>query len=423
MDICTTLSNRSRTRRRRGSIYIFVLTTSMIVLTVGLSALAIARIRTRQSMERDDQSEARSLASTAIEHAMSMLDFIDIKNDLDNINGIGIAPFGFGDGTFHWRIIKEHGGEPMGDNENVPIRLYGTGLAGDATWTYRVLLSTDTPLEVLYKALHANDLVFVMAGNSVTVIGAPLSTNGDVSNDGMIDGDVEAASISKTGAITGDLAVPDHIKELPGNNAYSQYVSKATALAYNGDLDTIVLTPTVNEYGSGLNVNGIYYIHTNGADIEIRDSRIHGTLVIDAGNGTVRITNAVLMNSYRDNYPVLIVRGDLELDCDGDDELDEGVEGHNFNPVGAPYNSQADADQSDTYLSEIRGLVHVLGDLKFTKPQVIRGVVICEGSVSVGGDPKIIHDPSIAANPPEGYTDPDGDLIIVPGSWQRKPTP
>ncbi len=419
MDICPTLSNRNRTRRRRGSIYIFVLTTAMIVLTVGLSAIAVARIRTRQSMGRDDQSEARSLANTAIEHAMSMLDFIDIKNDLDNINGVYIAPFGFGDGTFHWRMIKEGGGGPMG-GQNATIRLYGTGQAGDAAWTYSVLLSTDTPLEVLYKALHAGGQVSVQTGKTITITGAPLSTNGDVSNSGTIDGDVEAMSISQVGTIAGSQTVPDQIKALPGNSAYSHYVSKATMLPYNGDLDTIVLTPTVNEYGGGLNFNGIYYINTNGADIEIRDSRIHGTLVIDAGNGRVRI-KAALMQSYRANYPVLIVRGDLELNCDSSAKLDEGQEGHNFNPVGAPYNSQGDADQNDTYPSEIHGLVHVLGDLKFTKPQIIRGVVICEGNVSVENDPEIIHNPSIAANPPEGYTDPDGDLTIVPGSWQREP--
>ena len=50
-----------------------------------------------------------------------------------------------------------------------------------------------------------------------------------------------------------------------------------------------VISPTLDEYGVLLDSNGLYYINTRDKDINIKKSRIHGTLVIEVDTKTVTV--------------------------------------------------------------------------------------------------------------------------------------
>ena len=117
----------------------------------------------------------------------------------------------------------------------------------------------------------------------------------------------------------------------------------------SGNIDKRLLAPGVNDYAGGLNAEGVYYIDTAGNDITIEFSRIHGTLVIDAGtNNKVIIQEECFIQPYRDDFPALIIRAmevDLKLRSNsGVSTLKEDATGHNFNPTGAPYLGQTDSD-------------------------------------------------------------------------------
>jgi hypothetical protein len=125
------------------------------------------------------------------------------------------------------------------------------------------------------------------------------------------------------------------------------------------------------------------------------------------------------MHPYRADYPVLIVRGNLDVDIQSDDyDLYELSTGKNFNPPAVPYEGQSDWDTWDVYPNEIRGLIHVVGSTGFDQTAHIEGTLLCKGTVTVRKSAQITHDPGLAANPPQGYTYLAG-MKASPGSFLR----
>ncbi len=176
----------------------------------------------------------------------------------------------------------------------------------------------------------------------------------------------------------------------------------------------------------------MYYINTSGNDLAIKNSRIHGTLLIDVGPGkNVYISDECFIHPYRDDFPTLIIKAatvELKvLSNGGSTLLVEGAKGHNFNPSAAPYQGQTDGDQGDSYPSEIRGLVHLIADASFPDQALTRvhGVLVVHGELNVDKDCEFIHDPNLMLNPPLGYTDDPNstDMIIEARSWTCQPAP
>jgi hypothetical protein len=184
----------------------------------------------------------------------------------------------------------------------------------------------------------------------------------------------------------------------------SQYISKATVVPFTGTIDERILAPNYNPWGAG-NPDGVYYIDTGSNDLTIRDSRIHGTLIIDTRGKKVTLDNSVFIHQYRADYPVLIVNGELRIRIHSFDyPLSEWSNFRNYNPIGAPYQGSYDWDISDEYPNEIQGLVYVVGTVKFQQPAKIVGALICQGAVDCEEPSTIVYDKNLYSNPPEGYT-------------------
>ena len=81
----------------------------------------------------------------------------------------------------------------------------------------------------------------------------------------------------------------------------------------------------------------------------------------------------------------------------------------NFNPAGAAYAGVTDSDTSDSYPSEIVGLVHVKGTVVMEQNALVRGALISESgaladAVNIRGNSSVVHVPTLTTNPPMGYT-------------------
>jgi hypothetical protein len=127
----------------------------------------------------------------------------------------------------------------------------------------------------------------------------------------------------------------------------------------------------------------------------------------------------MFMHPYRSDYPVLIVQGNLEIRISSYGVvLDELNLLKNFNPSGAPYAGQWDSDYSDTYPSEIWGLIHVVGNTVLKQTACIKGALICKGTVTCTDTTRIIHDAGLVANPPQGYTYVAG-MKLSPGTYKQ----
>lgn len=128
-----------RTYRRRGSAYIFILGTMMLISVIGLSSLMNARIQHRSAQGGDHSIAARVYAQSALE-----LGFAEIRQDPDwrtNLNSgawITDQPIGGGTLSLDVSILNDADGNP----DNDPVLLVGTGVHGQATHKIEVTLGT-----------------------------------------------------------------------------------------------------------------------------------------------------------------------------------------------------------------------------------------------------------------------------------------
>jgi hypothetical protein len=333
-------------------------------------------------------------------------------------SGTWLSDQSLGGATFTLEGVDPQDGD-LSDSEREPLVLTGIGARGIACHKTQVtLVPVLEPLEILQASLHNSGTLHIASGGMLSAFDGAISTNGSLNNQGTIEGDVEAVASSRVGTITGTYTVLQDPKPMPDADVISDYISRATVIPYTGAIDKQVLTATSNPWGPA-DANGLYFIDTGGDDLQIKNTRIHATLIVRTSGASLFVEDAVLMQNYRSDYPTLIVDGTTYIrHTSADLQLSESTCGTNFNPVGAPYDGQWDDDTLDTYPNKICGLVHINGDLTLSLTPRFEGAIICTGAVECSGMPTMVHDPSLCSSPPEGYTIVNG-MKMSPGSWRQ----
>jgi hypothetical protein len=412
-------SDRVSRKERRGAAYLMVLGTTLVVATLSLSGLLMARARLAAAGPLRDALGAQENARAGVELAAAW-----IANDpnwrINRSLGMWAKDLPLTQGT-----VSIEASEPIDGNlVNRPydaVRLLCTGQSETARQLWEVTLQADPePLPALQYALHCSGQLRVKSGHTLTVRKAAADTDRDLRNDGTIVGNIEAASVSSTGAIVGSLKL-DSTTEAHPADPFSMYVAIGTEITPGPVIERQVLSPGVNPWGQ-TNPDGVYIIRSN-SDLTIRNCRIHGTLVVRCSSGTkVYIDGLVLMHPYRTDYPTLLIDGEAELRYHSSVALMESTVA-NLNPSSSPYKGASDSDLLDTYPSEIRGLVQVRGKLKLANSALVRGIVLADSStgsndVEVEGSNEIVYDESLYKMPPQGYA---SRVWMLPqaGTWKR----
>ena len=135
------MSNKNRQfcgARRRGSTYVSVLGVAMVVTAIGLGSVAVSRVQTRSTTQANQWAEARLLAFSASEHAMTQINNTDSWRA--NLNGVTTTR-SLGSGNFTWTVIDPVDGD-LADSNSDPATLIATGTVGDAVYSLTVKLST-----------------------------------------------------------------------------------------------------------------------------------------------------------------------------------------------------------------------------------------------------------------------------------------
>src|SRR5436305_1455951 len=117
--------NRSGTGRRprRGTIYLLVLISSLIVATIGLASLQLLRVQGRAASDSNDFMEARLYARAALEIGM-----LKVRNDPNwrtNLgNGAWVTNQAIGNGAFSLSAVDPINNDVTSAN-NHPVVLTG----------------------------------------------------------------------------------------------------------------------------------------------------------------------------------------------------------------------------------------------------------------------------------------------------------
>lgn len=402
---------------RQGSLYIAVLAVATIVSIIGFAALHVARIHVQGAVVDGNRHNARLLAISAIEHAVSEFNTNATweSSYTPDVEYPGTPPTVNG-GTFAWKLVAL---------ANQQRQLLGIGRSGDAQCVFQVELGL--PAHWLQYGMLCGGDIIVGKNNKasdLTVTGAPICSNASFTNvAGTTTADVEAQTIN--GIVNGTQTVPAAIRALPPADVLFQYyVVHGTSLGTN-QIQRGLISPYQNPYGA-INPDGIYVIDAGGGTVQIRECRVVGTLVV-LNSEHVEIRDQVIWEPARPNFPALLVEGDIRVRMvDGKlDELDEQV---NFNPPQTPFLGETDSATDDSYPSAIAGLVYCTGNLSVDGNNngysaSFHGGIIVNGSCTVEQQAKLSIEYGSASrdDPPPGFRPVPANQIRR-GSWRQIPS-
>lgn len=175
-----------------------------------------------------------------------------------------------------------------------------------------------------------------------------------------------------------------------------------------------VISPNSNPFGD-TNPLGIYIIDLGTSTLFIKNSRIVGTLVLIEPNASSAIGGGSALNWQPavSGYPALLVDdGDITI-SPSSSGLNESASQTNFNPAGTPYLGSFDTDESDTYASEIKGLIYSTKKVLLENQPSLTGAIIAQEDVEVSDTLNLTWNPAYVTNPPPGFQAGDSVRIIL----------
>lgn len=236
----------------RGSIYVLVLSMSLLVAVIGMGALYSARVQTRISRNDVDFATARLNARAGLEVAMFRIQQ-DSNWRADLGNGTWFSNVSLNQGTF-----TVSAADPITGNittpSNDPVVLTSTGTKGNASYIMQV------EVQVNSGGLTCLDVASCSGGNtslsSCTLnCNQTVSSNGSISNSGtsVINGAVQAVGTIPSGityngtksTLSTALGLPDPVNVFDYYNTNgttipltSIYQSNATQIVSNTSFET-----------------------------------------------------------------------------------------------------------------------------------------------------------------------------------------
>lgn len=419
-------SPRSQNLRRKGTVYALVLGVALIVSVLGVSGAMLVRSHSRQLRHQVDGTQARYCARAAVSRGLQA---INSQPDSwrDRGSGTWFSGQSLAGGTFSLHVTDPTDGD-ITNEEGQNVLLTAEGAYGQSRHTLRVLLEPiPGGLTCLESCFHVDSHIVFLNG-SVVDADATISSNGMVMAIGStINAPVEATQAVAGGAFNHDTTAGVAERSMPGADVFQTYIDMGTEIdvydlpnsAGKYWIQHEVLSPNRNPFGGGTNAKGVYVIDCKGQTVLIRKSRIIGTLVLLNPGGNSRVTNSNSIQPAEDNYPSLLVSGNMIFSGSAQ-PLSEADEDVNYNPSGAPHEGKTDDSKDDSYSSVVKGIVYVSGllylyrDYNHFEGAVVAPMVSIQDSIQL----KFEYDDAFIENPPPGFVGPPR-MLPVRGSWRQ----
>ena len=218
--------------QKRGSIYIAVLGASMLVVLIGITALAAMRVQNWASSSSNDFAEARLYARSAVEVGMFYI-YSDPNWRTTRGNGAWATNKAVGKGTFSLQATDPIDND-VANGYNHPVILTGTGQKGQA------VCKLQARLEVGPAPNTGLGVSMISGGNttitSCTVTGdQTITANGNMNAGGgsLVNANVETLGNALGGTYAKSVVKLASARALPDtSHVLDYYTANGTAISY-----------------------------------------------------------------------------------------------------------------------------------------------------------------------------------------------
>lgn len=142
-------------RRQRGTVYLLVLSVTVMLVAIGVTAVTVGRIDLKSLRLEEDQAEARLFAQSVIEVIRLELERDEAWRKTYT-SGEWTAYRKVGQTAYRFKLVDEQDGN-LADNETDAARLYVQANAGDASRIYSVILRDGKTLSETFRVLDSRD--------------------------------------------------------------------------------------------------------------------------------------------------------------------------------------------------------------------------------------------------------------------------
>jgi Tfp pilus assembly protein PilX len=434
-----------RAKRRSGYLYVAVLFTTLIISAVVTASLTVSTSNARSSADRSNRKSALRLAESELHRVAARLSdqsswrtdhtsgqwttWIAIDSGFVAASSLSMTS---DDSAAAVRYRLTEADDDLRDDLRDQTVLTAHARVGQSQAAVSVTLQPSyPPLPILNYGLTATDDL-------------ELEDDGTLSSDGIVQvvddcktntsGVLISPQLECSGSVQfnvrGSIAAAN--VTLPSHNVVDVYAENATTIAIGAlsssagerQMQDVVLTSQNNPFGTP-DPLGVYKIDAQGSVIRISHCRIDATLVIQ-NCPRVEVAGGITWSFPNQADAILVTDGLIRFD-NLDSALDESSRGTNFNPPSSPYRLiDSNNNQSDTFPTELRGIIYAVDDIEFeplsdNSRLLITGAVI-GSDVRVSGDVSITRLTELIDTPPVAFADWE-PLQFQRGSFRRVETP
>ncbi|MBL0869972.1 MAG: hypothetical protein IBJ18_05275 [Phycisphaerales bacterium] len=421
----STSTGRSRTpgRARRGSVYLSIVSLGAIISALALGGLYTSANALRIAHIEQQGAEARSCAESAVRYMLANMR----ANSTWRSSTAGASvtrSVRIGSADVDITLTDPDGDLPSSALD--PVVISAVARTSNAKRTVRVTaLPAVHPLGCMSFALASSGSVSFAALSSINADVNLYSATGFTATLATINSNVYTSGSITGGSYRSTQLTGHPAQSFPASTVITDYASRATKIPLTSlpsllgtrSLTRTLLSPTANPFGDP-DPLGRYVIDCANSTINISDLRVVGTLILlNPGSGS-SISGSVNFAPANPGQPVLLVDKDFTVNLSSS-TLSENpllATKYNYNPVGTPYpypTGTTDADQADTYPSQINGLIFIRGDLTIQGTSRL-GQVIVSGRTSISGTLTLTPSTAEGTTPQGFYT---VQMTPAEGGW------
>lgn len=398
---------------RKGSVYLVVLSTTMLVTSIALLGVESQRATARSVDLLISSSKARALSQSGFEIALQTLASLDWRNTLTS--GADVVSLDDGAGNTCKVIVSDPADGNLSDDPWEEAQLDIRASSGEAAQGFSTRLTPGVKADAALSYA-------LFTGGATDFSSVTFSSNRAIYSTGSVTANSSSiiAPVGSAGTISGSTYSGVTRQNLPVEKATDSGVialweKRATSIDINDipskQIRNVAIGPGINPYGTRIvNPSGIYVIDCKGSLLTISNCRLVVTLIIK-NCPSLKFNGSVSIQAPTENQPTLLIDGSAEIST-SNSILSELTSLTNFNPVGAPDNGVSDIDTLDTYPSRIYGLLYIRDTLQISGTSRLVGVTIVGGDANISSNVGLQYNSVFASTPPDGFKSP-GALTVV----------